>query len=34
MDDLVDRPERQRNMAWRYFTGLPVRVVNSAREQL
>jgi transcriptional regulator with XRE-family HTH domain len=34
MDDPVDRPERQRNMAWRYFTGLPVRVVRSAREQL
>ncbi|HEX3515109.1 MAG TPA: helix-turn-helix transcriptional regulator [Trebonia sp.] len=34
MGDPLDRPERQRNMAWRYFTGLPVRVVRSAREQL
>lgn len=34
MDDPVDRPKRERNMAWRYFTGLPVRVVRSAREQL
>jgi hypothetical protein len=34
MDDPLDRPERQRNMAWRYFTGLPVRVVRSARERL
>ena len=34
MADPLDRPERQRNMAWRYFTGLPVRVVRSAREQL
>jgi transcriptional regulator with XRE-family HTH domain len=33
MGDPLDRPERQRNMAWRYFTGLPVRVVRSAREQ-
>jgi transcriptional regulator with XRE-family HTH domain len=34
MGDPADRPERQRNMAWRYFTGLSVRVVRSAREQL
>jgi transcriptional regulator with XRE-family HTH domain len=34
MGDPLDRPERQRNMAWRYFTGLPVRVVRSARQQL
>jgi hypothetical protein len=34
MDDPADRPERQRNMAWRYFTGLPVRVVRSACEEL
>jgi transcriptional regulator with XRE-family HTH domain len=34
MDDPLGRPARQRNMAWRYFTGLPVRVVRSAREQL
>jgi hypothetical protein len=34
MGDPLDRPERLRNMAWRYFTGLPVRVVRTAREQL
>jgi transcriptional regulator with XRE-family HTH domain len=34
MGDPLDRPAPQRNMAWRYFTGLPVRVVRSAREQL
>jgi transcriptional regulator with XRE-family HTH domain len=34
MGDPLDRPESQRNMAWRYFTGLPVRVVRSVREQL
>jgi hypothetical protein len=34
MDDPLDRPERQRNMAWRYFTGLPVRVVRSAPGKL
>lgn len=34
MGDPLDRPGHQRNMAWRYFTGLPVRVVRSAREQL
>jgi transcriptional regulator with XRE-family HTH domain len=34
MGDPLDRPERERNMAWRYFTGLPVRVVRSARDQL
>jgi hypothetical protein len=34
LGDPLDRPERQRNMAWRYFTGLPVRVVRTAREQL
>jgi transcriptional regulator with XRE-family HTH domain len=34
MGDPLDRPERQRNMAWRYFTGLPVRVVRSVRERL
>lgn len=34
MGDLLNRPERERNMAWRYFTGLPARVVRSPREQL
>jgi transcriptional regulator with XRE-family HTH domain len=34
LGDPLDRPQRQRNMAWRYFTGLPVRVVRSARERL
>jgi transcriptional regulator with XRE-family HTH domain len=33
MGDPLDRPEQQRNMVWRYFTGLPVRVVRSAPEQ-
>jgi transcriptional regulator with XRE-family HTH domain len=28
MGDPLDRPERERNMAWRYFTGLPTRVVR------
>jgi transcriptional regulator with XRE-family HTH domain len=34
MGDPLRRPERQRNMAWRYFTGLPGRVVRTACEQL
>jgi transcriptional regulator with XRE-family HTH domain len=34
MGDPLDRPERERNMAWRYFTGLPVQIVRSARERL
>jgi transcriptional regulator with XRE-family HTH domain len=34
MGDPLGRPERERNLAWRCFTGLPVRVVRSAREQL
>ncbi|HEY4021515.1 MAG TPA: helix-turn-helix transcriptional regulator [Pseudonocardiaceae bacterium] len=33
MGDPLDRPERERNMAWRYFTRLPVRVVRSNDEQ-
>ena len=28
LGDPLDRPERERNMAWRYFTGLPTRVVR------
>jgi transcriptional regulator with XRE-family HTH domain len=33
MGNPLDRPERERNMAWRYFTGLPTRVVRSSDEQ-
>jgi len=33
MGDPLDRPERERNMAWRYFTGLPTHVVRSLAEQ-
>jgi transcriptional regulator with XRE-family HTH domain len=34
MDDPAGRSDRERNLAWRSFTGLPVRVVRSAREQV
>lgn len=32
--DPLKRPERERNMAWRYFTGLPTHVVRTPAEQL
>jgi transcriptional regulator with XRE-family HTH domain len=31
--DPLKRPERERNMAWRYFTGLPTHVVRTPDEQ-
>ena len=31
--DPNQRPERERNKVWRYFTGLPTRVVRSAEEE-
>jgi transcriptional regulator with XRE-family HTH domain len=33
LGDPLDRPERERNLVWRNFTGLPARVVRSEREQ-
>ena len=33
LGDPLDRPERERNMAWRYFTGLPTRVVRTTAQQ-
>jgi transcriptional regulator with XRE-family HTH domain len=33
MGDPLDRPERERNMAWRYFTGLPTHVVRTPDNQ-
>ncbi|WP_370078703.1 helix-turn-helix transcriptional regulator [Streptacidiphilus sp. MAP12-16] len=32
--DPLERPERERNIAWRHFTGLPTRVVRTRVEQL
>jgi transcriptional regulator with XRE-family HTH domain len=32
VSDPLQRPVRERNMAWRYFTGLPTRVVRTAAE--
>jgi transcriptional regulator with XRE-family HTH domain len=34
MGDPLDRPERERNLVWRAFTGLDTRVRRSAAEQL
>jgi transcriptional regulator with XRE-family HTH domain len=31
--DPLQRPERERNMAWRYFAGLPTRVIRSSDGQ-
>jgi transcriptional regulator with XRE-family HTH domain len=31
--DPLERPERERNIAWRHFTGLPTRVVRTRVEQ-
>jgi transcriptional regulator with XRE-family HTH domain len=33
MGDPLERPERERNMAWRHFTGLPTRVARTLAEQ-
>jgi transcriptional regulator with XRE-family HTH domain len=33
LGDPIDRPERERNMAWRYFTGRPMRVVRTTTQQ-
>jgi transcriptional regulator with XRE-family HTH domain len=33
MGDPLDRTERERNMAWRCFTGLPTRIVRSPDER-
>ena len=33
LGDPLDRPERERNMAWRCFTGLPTRIVRTAAQQ-
>lgn len=34
LGDPLDRPERERNLVWRNFTGLPVRIVRSEQEQV
>jgi transcriptional regulator with XRE-family HTH domain len=31
--DPLERPDRERNIAWRHFTGLPTRVVRTRTEQ-
>jgi transcriptional regulator with XRE-family HTH domain len=31
--DPLERPERERNIAWRHFTGLPTRVVRTSVQQ-
>jgi len=33
MGDPLDRPERERTMAWRCFTGLPTHIVRTPDEQ-
>ncbi|MFC0436419.1 helix-turn-helix domain-containing protein [Kutzneria buriramensis] len=33
MGDPQKRPQRERNMAWRYFTGLPTRVVRGEEDR-
>ena len=33
MGDPPARPERERNRAWRFFTGLPTHVVRTAGQQ-